>query len=113
MSYKVKKPTGKIKFHKKYYLKILNKDKTQTMRIASKRLDVRENDIVLAVFPGWKETLKIRILNIGYKQCKSITDEDAKREGFNNKEELLKDLQEFYPNLDKWDRLYYYRFELI
>lgn len=113
MIYRVKKPVNKIKFHKKYYLAMLNGDKTQTMRLARKRLNVTENDVVTAVFPGWDKTLKIRITRIGYKQAKSIDDEDAKREGFMTKEELLNDLKEFYPNMDKWDKLYYYRFELV
>ena len=86
MSYKVDKPVNVIKFHKKYYLRMLNGDKTQTMRLARKRLDVKENDIVTAVFPGWE---------------------------FLTKEGLLNDLKGFYPNMDKFDRLYYYRFELV
>lgn len=113
MSYKVDKPVNVIKFHKKYYLKMLNGDKTQTMRLARKRLDVRENDIVTAVFPGWDEKLTIKILKIGYKQVKSINDDDARREGFDTVDELLDDLKGFYPNMDKWDRLYYYRFKVL
>lgn len=101
-----------IKFHKKYYLKILDGDKTQTMRFARKRLKVNVGDIVTACFPGFDETVKIRISRIGYKQVKSITDDDAQREGFETKEELLNDLKEFYPNMDKFDRIYYYGFEL-
>ncbi|WP_305555362.1 ASCH domain-containing protein [Methanobrevibacter sp. V74] len=113
MSYKVNKPVNIIKFHKKYYLKILNKDKTQTMRLARKRLDVHENDIVTAVFPGWDKTLKIKITKIGYKQVKSINEKDAYLEGSKTKEELLNDLIGFYPNLNIWDKVYYYKFELI
>lgn len=113
MSYKVNNPVNVIKFHKKYYLKMLNGDKTQTMRLARKRLDVRENDIVKAVFPGWDKTLKIKILKIGYKQAKSINDDDARCEGFNTVDELLDDLKGFYPNMDKYDRLYYYRFKVL
>ena len=79
----------------------------------AKILDVSEKDIVTAVFPGWDKTLKIKITKICYKQAKSITDDDAKREGFLTKEGLLNDLKGFYPNMDKWDRLYYYRFELV
>lgn len=112
MSYKVNGPVNIIKFHKKYYLKILDGDKTQTMRLARKRLKVNVGDIVTACFPGLDETVKIRISRIGYKQVKSITDDDAQREGFETKEELLNDLKEFYPNMDKFDRIYYYGFEL-
>lgn len=113
MSYKVNNPVDKIKFHKKYYLKMLNGEKTQTMRLARKRLDVQENDIVKAVFPGVNETLKIKIIKIGYKQAKNINEDDARREGFNTVDELLNDLKGFYPNMNKFNRLYYYRFELV
>ena len=113
MSYKVNKSTDKVKFHKKYYLPILTGEKTQTMRLARKRLDVTEGDKVTAVFPGFNKKLKIKITKIGYKQAKSITDEDAKLEGFNTKEELLNELMGFYPNMDKHDRLYYYRFDVL
>jgi len=113
MSYNVKNPSTKIKFHKKFYLQMLNGDKIQTMRLARKRLDVRENDIVTAVFPGFNKTLKIKILKIGYKQLKSITKEDALREGYDEISELKNDLMKFYPNITRWDRLYYYRFKVL
>lgn len=113
MSYKVNKSTDKVKFHKKYYLPILTGEKTQTLRLARKRLDVREGDIVTAVFPGFNKSLKIKIVKIGYKQAKSITDEDARLEGLHNKDELLDELMGFYPNMDKHDRLYYYRFKVL
>lgn len=113
MSYKVNKPTDKIKFHKKYYLQMLNGDKTQTMRLARKRLDVNENDIVTATFPGFNKTLKIKILKIGYKQAKSITDEDAKLEGYDDIMSLKNELTNIYPLINQFDRLYYYRFKVI
>ena len=102
-----------VKFHKKYYLPILNGDKTQTMRTARKRLDVKVNEVVNCAFTGWNKTIRVKITKIGYKQFKSITDEDAQLEGYNTKEELIEALLEFYPNLDKWDRLYYYRFKVL
>ena len=83
------------------------------MRIVRKRLDVQKGDVVTAVFPGFDKTLTIKILEIGYKQMKSIDDGDAILEGYVNKNELIKNLQEIYPNLDRWDRLYYYKFEVI
>lgn len=113
MSYKVNNPVNIIKFHKKYYLKILNEDKTQTMRLACKRLDVNEGDVVTAVFLGLDETLKIKILKIEYKQMKSINKEDALLEGYDGVDELRDDLRKFYPNITRFNRLYYYKFELI
>ena len=113
MSYKVHEPTSEIKFLEKYYYPILDGVKTQTMRIASKRLDVNEGDIVTAVFKGTDKTLTLKITKIGYKQMKSITLDDALHEGYHEVSELKNDLLKIYPNINRWDRLYYYQFELI
>lgn len=102
-----------VKFKKEYFPLIRDGIKTQTLRLARKRLDVREGDIVTAVFPGISETLKIHIHKIGYKQFKSITLEDAVREGFESVTDLKNELMKIYPLINKFDRLYYYRFELI
>lgn len=111
--YKVNNPTGTVKFNKKYYQLIRDGVKTQTMRLARKRLDVRENDIVTAIFPGINDTLKIKICKIGYKQFKSITLEDAKLEGYDDIMSLKNELINIYPSMNQFDRLYYYRFEVM
>lgn len=113
MTYKVHEHTSEVKFLKNYYGLILRGLKTQTMRIASKRLDVNEGDIVTAVFKGTHETLPIQITKIGYKQMKSIDIDDAFREGYATISELKNDLLKIYPNINKWDRLYYYQFEVV
>ena len=111
--YKVTNPVGEVKFNKKYYFPIRDGVKTQTLRLARKRLDVRENDIVTAVFPGTNDTLKIKITKIGYKQFKSINLEDALNEGFHEVSDLKNELIKIYPSINQFDRLYYYRFEVI
>ena len=113
MSYVVKESVDFIKFHAKYYTLIRDGLKTQTMRLARKRLDVNEGDVVTAVFPGRDVTLKIRILKIGYKQVKSIDLDDAVREGYNEVSDLKNDLLKFYPYMNQFDRLYYYIFERV
>ena len=113
MSYKVNNPLTCVKFNKKFYELIRDGVKTQTMRLARKRLDVKEGDVVTAIFPGIDETLKIKIIKIGYKQLKSTDLEDALMEGYTGVDELRDDLRKFYPNITRFDRLYYYRFELI
>jgi len=100
-----------FKFNKEYYMPILTGEKTQTLRKNKKR--VRPGDIVLAVFSGTDFTQKLRITKIGYKQLKQITDEDAHLEGYENREELKQTLMKIYPRIDKFDRLYYYRFKCI
>ena len=113
MNYSVNETQEEIKFHKKYYSLIRDGVKTQTLRLAHKRLDVHEGDIVTVVFPGIDETLKIHIHKIGYKQFKSITLEDALCEGFENLSDLKNELLSIYPLMNKFDRLYYYKFEVI
>ena len=113
MSYKVNNPVDTVKFHKKFYKQIKDGVKTQTMRLARKRLDVHEGDVVTAIFPGISETLKIKIIKIGYKQLKSTDMDDALMEGYTGVDELRDDLRTFYPNITRFDRLYYYRFELL
>jgi hypothetical protein len=100
-----------LKFNKEYYMPILTGEKTQTLRKNRKR--IRPGDIVRCVFPGTSMECKVKITKIGYKQFKYLNDEDAKLEGFESVDELKKVLMEIYPRLDKFDRLYYYRFKCL
>lgn len=103
-----------VKFYQEYYQLILDGSKTQTMRMAHKRIDVKPGDEVVAVFPEGQELL-LRIISMGYKAFKSINDEDAKREGFKSASELKNVLREIYKDfgVEDYNRFYYYRFELI
>lgn len=105
---------GLVKFYQEYYQLILDGSKTQTMRMAHKRIDVKPGDEVVAVFPEGQELL-LRIISMGYKAFKSINDEDAKREGFKSASELKNVLREIYKDfgVEDYNRFYYYRFELI
>lgn len=100
-----------LKFNKQYYEPIINGKKTQTLRKNNKRL--QENEIVKAIFPGTDHEIKIKITDTGYKQFKYLDEEDAQKEGYNNLEQLKKDLIKIYPRLDNFDRLYYYQFEIL
>lgn len=106
--------TVRIKFKQEYYDCILNGDKTQTMRMSHKRIDVEFGEKAIAVFPDGKE-INIRIIDVGYKAFKSINDDDAKREGFHNAEELKQELFEIYNEfrIEDYNRFYFYRFEVI
>lgn len=112
-NYMVHDPVDEVKFRKEYYPLIRDGKKTQTLRLARKRLDVQEGDIVTAVFPGMNETLTLKILRIGYKQFKSITLDDALREGYESLADLKNELLKIYPLINKFDRLYYYQFEVV
>lgn len=100
-----------LKFNKEYYQNIIDGIKTQTLRTSNKRLQVDE--IVKAIFPGTEFECIIKITDAGYKQFKYLNDEDAKLEGYDNLDELKKDLTKIYSRIDKFDRLYYYRFEVV
>ena len=100
-----------LKFNKEYYNNIIDGIKTQTLRTSNKRLQVDE--IVKAIFPGTELECIIRITDAGYKQFKYLNDEDAKLEGYDSLQDLKSDLTTIYPRLDAFDRLYYYRFEVV
>lgn len=110
----VKILTKIIKFKDEYYDLIVNRSKTQTMRMPVNRINVVPGEHVVGVFPGHNDLL-LRITRQGYKSFKSINDDDAKREGFENAEELknvLKSIYKDYKLLDS-NRFYYYQFEFI
>lgn len=100
-----------IKFNKEFYDDILSGRKTQTIRRNNKRLSAF--DIVKAIFPGTNYELTLKITGSGYKQFKSLDIEDAKREGYETLEELKEVLTSIYPTIDKFDRIYYYQFEVV
>ena len=103
-----------VKFNQEYFQPVLDGSKTQTMRMAHKRLDVKADDEVIAIFPDGQELL-LKITDVGYKAFKSINDEDAEREGFSSAEELKNVLREIYKDfgVEDYNRFYYYRFKLI
>ena len=103
-----------LRFKDEYYDLIVNRSKTQTMRMSSNRINVFPGEAVVAVFPSHNDLL-LRIVRCGYKYFKSINDEDAKREGFNDAEELKNVLLEIYKEYNILDsnRFYYYQFEFI
>ena len=104
----------RIKFKQKYLKQILSGAKTQTMRMAHKRIDVKFGERAIAVFPDGTE-IEIRIIDIGYKAFKSINEDDAEREGFNNADELKEELKDIYNDfkVEDYNRFYFYRFEVI
>ncbi len=104
-----------VNFKSEYYPAIIKGRKTQTMRIPSSRWDVQVDDIVVANFKGNSRKLLLQITDVGYKSFGSINDDDAKREGFTSKSELINVLKEIYSEytLMEYNRIYYYRFEVI
>lgn len=100
-----------LKFNKKYYQPILTGLKTQTLRKSNKKY--KENQIIKAIFPGTDKECYLKIINTGYKQFKYLTEEDAKKEGYETVNELKQDLLRIYPLLDSFSRVYFYRFKVL
>lgn len=103
--------SGILNFNEEYYYPILNGRKIQTMRLNDHSLKV--GDIVTAKFNESDKILKLRITKTGYRKFNSITPDDARAEGFETAGELKEELNKIYNGLEPWDRLYYYRFEVV
>ena len=101
-----------IKFKKEFYPLIRGGVKTQTLRRPSGRLDVVPGDFAACVFEDCPEKIFVTITDVGYKMWKTLNDEDAKLEGFGSLHDLKMCLLQIYPNIQPWDRFYFYRFEV-
>lgn len=101
-----------IKFRPEFFELIKNGSKTQTLRRPSGRIDVVPGDFAACVFDGLDDVIYVTITDVGYKMWKTLTDDDAQREGFEDVDELKRCLLKIYPDVNFWDRFYYYRFEV-
>ena len=102
-----------IKFKKEFYPLIRSGVKTQTLRTPSGRVDVSPGDFAVCVFEDCPEKIFITITDVGYKMWKTLDVGDARREGFGSLDDLKKCLLEIYPDINPWDRFYFYRFEVV
>jgi len=87
-----KKP---LNFSKEYRNKILSGEKTSTIRLKT-NLKVGEK---VQIVVGGEKLGEAEITSIKRKDLLSLTDEDAKKDGFKNKKELLKALKKHYGKL--------------
>lgn len=106
-------PLELVKFNKKWIYPIRRGDKTQTIRVPEKRIETPVGKVVAAVFPGTSNVIALLITKKGYKQFKNINDNDARREGFHHAWKLKEELRSIYPYLEDYNRVYYYRFEVV
>lgn len=97
-----------LKFDKKYYLMILESDKTQTIRKNNK--GIKAGEIVTAVFNDCDETIKIHITNVIHKYIEYISDEVAQYDGFETAEQLKRELVRIYG--DDLDSIWIYKFRI-
>ncbi|BFI73701.1 ASCH domain-containing protein [Nanoarchaeota archaeon] len=86
-----------LQFLGKYTEDIISGRKNITIRLS--KANLRPGDIFI-LHAGGRVIGKFRVKNIYTKKLYQITDEEAKRDGYNNKEELLEDLRKIYKNIN-------------
>ncbi|WP_456482406.1 ASCH domain-containing protein [Methanopyrus sp.] len=80
-----------------YKDKLLRGEKRATIRVG--RVPGARPGKVVYIHCGGYVYGKVRITDVRTKRVRDLTDEDAKLDGFENREELLKALRDHYPNL--------------
>ncbi|WP_088334748.1 MULTISPECIES: ASCH domain-containing protein [unclassified Methanopyrus] len=86
-----------IEISGEYRDKLLRGEKRATIRVG--RVPGARPGKVVYIHCGGYVYGKVRITNVRTKRVRDLTDEDAKLDGFENREELLKALRDHYPNL--------------
>jgi len=85
-------------FDGRYIEKILKEEKTSTIRVGKYSIKKGRSFYIHA---KGHVIGKAIVTNVRIKPLKELTDEDAKRDGFKNRKELLKALKKHYGKLDK------------
>jgi len=86
-----------LQFFGKYIDDIIRGNKNLTIRLS--KANLKPGDIFI-LHAGGKVIGKFRVKNIYTKKLYQITDEEARRDGYNNREELINDLKRIYKRLD-------------
>ncbi len=113
--YRVQRPKKKwfigrhLMIKKQYAEKLLNGEKKATIRLGV--VKVKHDELI--VHSGGKPIAKIKVKNIKIKKIGELSDEDARLDGFSNKEELLAELRKVYGHLKDEDIVSIIEFELI
>ena len=101
-----------IWFKYKFFDKIKNKEKTQTIRFW-KRCNFQNNSEIELFFGFNKPRILARIKEILIKNFEEISDDEVKQDGFQDKQELLQELKIFYPEFcEKKSDLFLIKFEI-
>jgi len=101
-----KKP---LNFSKEYRNKILSGEKTSTIRLKT-NLKVGEK---VQIVVGGEKLGEAEITSIKRKDINSLTDEEARKDGFKNKKELLKALKKHYGKLSSDTHVYIVSFKKL
>jgi len=88
-----------LNFKRKYLERVLRGEKTTTIR---RGIVTPSKDHVYLACEG-KVLGEARISSLRFVKIKDLTDADAKRDGFESRDELLKALREIYPDISQED----------
>ena len=79
-----------------YAEKILKGSKTTTIRLG--RVRTRYSEVI--IHSGGRPIAKAMITSVRHKRVRDLTDEDARKDGFKSREELVRALKEAYGSID-------------
>ncbi len=88
---------------------ILSGRKTATIRLGVVKPKYEE----MIVHGGGKPVAKIRVKRVMVKRVSELTDEDARLDGFETRDQLLDELRRHYGNLSDNDRVTIIEFEVV
>lgn len=88
---------------------ILSGRKRTTIRLG--RVRVKYNELI--IHGGGRPVAKVRVTNVVYKRVSELTDEDAVKDGFGSREELLEALRHMYGEFRDNDYVTIIEFEVI
>ena len=94
---------------REYGEKLLRGEKRATIRLGVVRPKYRE----LIVHSGGRPIAKVRVTGVEVKRVEDLTDEDARLDGFQSREELLRALRRAYPSITPGDTVTIIRFDLV
>lgn len=93
----------------KYAEKILSGNKTTTIRRG--RVKVASKNIL--IHSGGRIIARAEIVDIKIKRFKDLTDNDARLDGFENKEDLKNELRRIYPSIKEHDKVTIIKFRVV
>jgi len=100
----------RINFDSEYIEAIMDRKKVTTVRKGIKRYPVGR---IVDLTAENKPFARARVDKVVVKRVKELTDEDAKKDGFNNKEELIEALKRIYGKIKENEFVTIVHFTLV
>jgi len=100
----------RLNFDDEYVRSILDGEKVTTIRKGVKDYQVNE---IVELTVNHKPFAKARILDVVVKRVNELRTEDAIKDGFKSREDLLQTLKKIYGNLENDDVVTIIRFNII